>query len=59
VKVLFDTNIALDLLLNRKPFADFAAYLLSKSGTFDFENSTLPVYSPNEFINMINSLRGD
>jgi len=138
VKVLFDTNIVLDLLLDREPFADFAAYLFSKveqseitgflsattittiyylltkalnprqaetqiktllslfeiapvnrvvieqaielkfsdfedavlheaarhaGATYiitrnnaDFKNSTLPVYSPNEFINMINSL---
>jgi len=30
VKVLFDTNIVLDLLLDREPFADFSAYLFSK-----------------------------
>ncbi len=138
MKVLFDTNIVLDLLLDREPFADFAAYLFSKveqseitgflcattittihylltkalnhrqamthihtllslfeiapvnrvvieqaleskfsdfedavlheaarhagavyiitRNSPDFENSTLPVYSPNEFINMIRSL---
>jgi len=30
VKVLFDTNIILDLLLNRQPFADDAAQLISR-----------------------------
>jgi len=138
VKVLFDTNVVLDLLLDREPFADFAAYLFAKveqseitgflcattittihyllkkalhdeqaethiqtllalfeiapvnrivieqalelkfsdfedavlneaarhagaayiitRNNSDFKNATLPVYSPNEFINMITSL---
>jgi len=30
VKVLFDTNVVLDLLLNREPFADDAAELISR-----------------------------
>ncbi len=30
MKVLFDTDIILDVLLDREPFADNAAYLLSK-----------------------------
>ena len=30
MKVLFDTNVVLDLLLDRKPFADPAVYLFSK-----------------------------
>lgn len=30
MKVLFDTNVILDVLLDREPFADDAAYLLSK-----------------------------
>jgi len=30
VKVLFDTNIVLDILLDRAPFADAASYLFSK-----------------------------
>lgn len=30
MKVLFDTNIVLDLLLDRAPFADYAAILFSK-----------------------------
>ena len=30
MKVLFDTNIILDVLLDRKPFADHASYLMSK-----------------------------
>ncbi len=30
MKVLFDTNIILDVLLDRKPFADYAALLMSK-----------------------------
>ncbi len=30
MKVLFDTNIILDVLLDRVPFADEASYLLSK-----------------------------
>ena len=30
MKVLFDTNVILDVLLDRSPFADDAAYLLSK-----------------------------
>jgi len=29
VKVLFDTNIVLDVLLDRKPFSDHAAHLMS------------------------------
>ncbi|TNF93657.1 MAG: PIN domain-containing protein [Gammaproteobacteria bacterium] len=29
MKVLFDTNIVLDVLLDRKPFSDSAAYLFS------------------------------
>ncbi len=30
MKVLFDTNIILDVLLDRKPFCEHASYLLSK-----------------------------
>jgi len=30
MKVLFDTNIILDVLLDRKPFSDHASYLMSK-----------------------------
>ncbi len=30
MKTLFDTNVILDVLLDRSPFADDAAYLLSK-----------------------------
>jgi len=30
VKVLFDTNVVLDVLLNRQPFADDAAFLMSR-----------------------------
>ena len=30
MKVLFDTNIILDLLLDRKPFSEHASYLMSK-----------------------------
>jgi len=30
VKVLFDTNVVLDVLLNRQPFADDAALLMSQ-----------------------------
>ncbi len=30
MKVLFDTNIILDVLLDRKPFADHASFLMSK-----------------------------
>ncbi|MEA1923455.1 MAG: PIN domain-containing protein [Pseudomonadota bacterium] len=30
MKVLFDTNIILDVLLDRKPFADHAAFLMSQ-----------------------------
>jgi predicted nucleic acid-binding protein len=30
MKALFDTNIILDVLLDRKPFSDDASYLLSK-----------------------------
>ena len=30
MKVLFDTNIILDVLLDRKPFAEHASFLLSK-----------------------------
>jgi len=30
MKVLFDTNIIMDVLLDRKPFAENASYLLSK-----------------------------
>ena len=30
MKVLFDTNIVLDILLDRAPFADSASYLFSK-----------------------------
>ncbi len=30
MKVLFDTNVILDVLLDREPFADDASYLLSK-----------------------------
>jgi len=30
MKVLFDTNVILDVLLDREPFANDAAYLLSK-----------------------------
>ena len=30
MKVLFDTNVILDVLLDREPFVDAAAYLLSK-----------------------------
>lgn len=30
MKVLFDTNIVLDVLMNREPFADAAAELMSK-----------------------------
>jgi len=30
MKVLFDTNIILDVLLDRKPFSEYASYLLSK-----------------------------
>ena len=30
MKVLFDTNVVLDLLLDREPFADCAAYLFAK-----------------------------
>ncbi len=30
MKILFDTNIILDVLLDREPFADKASYLLSK-----------------------------
>jgi predicted nucleic acid-binding protein len=30
MKVLFDTNVVLDVLMNREPFADAAAELLSK-----------------------------
>ena len=31
MKILFDTNIILDVLLDREPFAESAAYLLSKA----------------------------
>ena len=30
MKVLFDTNIILDLILDRKPFSEHASYLISK-----------------------------
>ena len=30
MKVLFDTNIILDVLLDRKPFSDHASFLMSK-----------------------------
>ena len=30
MKVLFDTNVILDVLLDRKPFAEHASFLLSK-----------------------------
>ena len=30
MKVLFDTNVILDVLLDRKPFSDHASYLMSK-----------------------------
>jgi predicted nucleic acid-binding protein len=30
MKVLFDTNVILDVLLDREPFSDDASYLLSK-----------------------------
>ncbi len=30
MRVLFDTNIILDVLLDRKPFSDYASFLLSK-----------------------------
>lgn len=30
MKVLFDTNIILDVLLDRKPFADHASFLMSR-----------------------------
>ena len=30
MKLLFDTNIILDVLLDRKPFADHASFLMSK-----------------------------
>jgi predicted nucleic acid-binding protein len=30
MKVLFDTNIILDVLLDRKPFSEYASYLMSK-----------------------------
>ncbi len=30
MKILFDTNVILDVLLDREPFAEDAAYLLSK-----------------------------
>lgn len=30
MKILFDTNVVLDVLLDREPFADDAAYLISK-----------------------------
>jgi predicted nucleic acid-binding protein len=30
MKVLFDTNVILDVLLDRKPFSDTASYLFSK-----------------------------
>ncbi|WP_456325484.1 PIN domain-containing protein [Desulfonauticus submarinus] len=30
MKILFDTNIILDVLLDRKPFVHYACYLLSK-----------------------------
>jgi predicted nucleic acid-binding protein len=30
VKILFDTNIILDILLDRKPFSDLAVKLVSK-----------------------------
>ena len=30
MKVLFDTNIILDVLLDRKPFSEHASHLMSK-----------------------------
>ena len=30
MKVLFDTNVILDVLLDREPFAEAATYLMSK-----------------------------
>ena len=30
MKVLFDTNIILDVLLDRKPFSEYASHLMSK-----------------------------
>ena len=30
MKVLFDTNIILDVLLDREPFSEHASYLMSK-----------------------------
>ena len=31
MKVLFDTNVILDVLLDRKPFSDTASYLFSEA----------------------------
>ena len=30
MNILFDTNVILDVLLDRKPFSEHAAYLMSK-----------------------------
>ena len=54
MKVLFDTNVILDVLLNREPHAAASARLLSRAEAGDVsKKSTLPVYTPEELIQVL------
>ena len=50
MRALLDTDVILDLLLDRAGFADAAAALWEANELEDYRDATLPVYSPAEFL---------
>lgn len=55
-KVLIDTNVCIDAATRRMPFAAPALEILSRSENGEFTGSELPVLSPQEFLEYINSI---
>jgi len=62
MKVLFETNVILDVLLERMPFSEHesarhagAEFIITRN-IKDFKRSKIPVYTPIEFLSMLESL---
>ena len=53
VKVLIDTNVVLDLLLEREPCVEIAIALFDQIEQGNLEGNNLPIYSPTELLNQL------
>jgi len=59
VKILFDTNVVLDVLLNRHPHSVMSVGVdgIVTRNLGDFALAKIPVYSPDELETLLNAKR--